>query len=179
MTKRQSKEPPVGLEYIRLRCKVSDCGCWEWPGYMRRGSQPHATFRRPDANGVIGVEGWPVRRLVYAVTRKKPLPNGKLWNVRATCENERCVAPGHLTVVRRGSYSKGTPKPPMHGYRISRTKSKASKISDEAVALYREPNANLAELAKEHGISLAYAYMLRDRQFRARTEANPFAGLGA
>jgi hypothetical protein len=173
-------EAPVDLEYVRIRCHECDSGCWEWGGYMRpdHRNSPRIVFRRPDAHGIVRPVGWPVRSLVYLLTKGKR-PDARTQAVLPKCENPLCVAPDHLKLVRRGSWSRGKKKTAMQPIRISQTRAKNSKVPEAAVQRFRIAGADLKALAAEFGITLAYAYMLRNRQYRAAAAPTPFAGLGA
>lgn len=172
----RNETPPVDIEYVRLRCEATECGCWEWDGYMKGGRQPVAVFRRAQVDGSIRPEAWPIRPLVMLLTTGKH-PNGRTHVVMPKCKNELCVRPDHMKVVRRGSYNKGQKKPATHGIAISRTRGKTSKVPDAAIPKFREHDADLRALAAEHQITLAYAYMLKNGQYRKAAAPNPFGRL--
>lgn len=172
-------EAPVDLNYIRIRCRECEEGCWEWGGYMRpdHRNTPTVALRRPDANGRVRATGWPVRHLVYLLTKGKRL-DGRRLTLGTTCESPTCVAPNHLKVVKRGSWSRGKKKVATQPMRISQARAKTSKVPNAALERFREDGADLKALAAEFGITLAYAYMLRNRQYRTAAAPSLFAGLG-
>lgn len=165
------------MEYIRVRCRVCEDGCWEWGGWSRkRDARPTVAFRRPCEDGVVRAVSWPVRVLVYLLKTGKHL-NGLKWTAEASCKNGLCVAPDHVKPVRRGTYNRGVRKPASQGLRISRTKAATSKVPDAVVAQFREHGADVPALSAEHGITASYGYQLRAGAWRKTATPSPFVGV--
>lgn len=143
--------------------------CLEWQG-------------APNPNGVMSVswkgEKLNVRRVLYEHLHGE-VP--KTRQVCCTCGNSRCVrhiealtiSQKNRRIAKSGKFSTIAIRA-----KISATMARTSKLSDEAVREIRYWDGKVTEIAKRHGISEAYAHMLRSGKFRKEYNS-PFAGLMA
>lgn len=167
-------EVPFTLQHLKDRCtEVGDC--WEWSGtYLAR--RPVITSRRDWEGNGVRAKQFAVRHLTYWHAKGAPPKLGTKRTVRPSCGNWRCVCPEHQKLVSRADVQKTALKPPGFGAKISATRRKSSKLSDEAVAEIRASSEGTLELAQRFGISRAYVYMIQKSQFR-KDYSSPFAGL--
>jgi hypothetical protein len=152
---------PDMVERIRMRC--IECGdCLLWQGAVsKKGAGMYISF---------GCKRILIRRALWEL-RHGPIPEG----------NDRCVR--HLLSMTIAERNRRTARDgwfssPAYRAKISRAKTRKSKLSDEAVARIRAYEGYVPQIAAEEGISEAYAYMLRRGRFRLALD-NPFANLGA
>lgn len=150
------------MEKIRTRC-VEEGDCLIWPGAIcTRG--PVATIK--------GVQH-SLRRVAWESKHLKPFPDDRLAS--PDCGNPRCLA--HVVAT---TWSKLNTRPTSLSHRIRTALAcrKDSKLSDEAVDEIRYSDERVVELAARHGISTAYAYMVRRGQCRV-DYLNPYTRPGA
>lgn len=172
------KEPPIDIDYIRLRCDCSEDGCWEWSGAKRQGRWPTVGLRRPDENGVIKAYHFYVRHIVYWIKHGMRPPLGEKRTLGTTCGNALCVSPEHIKILSRKHVNKGVPKPALHGQKVAAARRKQSKLSDEDVAAIRESDISAQEASILYGVTDKYIYQIRRGEWR-KDYSSPFAGLGA
>lgn len=161
------------LDDIKKRCEeVGDC--WIWQRTLLRGKTP-----------IMKIDGKSVypRRVTWQLHNGKDIPDTMVVTHRKTCGDPLCCNPDHLILISRkalvqrtgaeGKFSTARTKA-----KIAASKRKNSKLSQEAVREIIGSDESMPVLAKKHGISEAYGYMLRRGLFR-REVGNPFSGLGA
>lgn len=176
------EEPPCTLQHLKDRCQVDD-ECWVWKAAYRQRRWPTIAFRRDWlGDGERANKVFYVRHLMYWLTKGTPAALGKFWAMVPSCGNPQCVNPDHLKIVSRKHLAKknsaaGRYNSLARRLKLAETKRKTSKLSDEAVAEIRLPESKPKEMAAKHGISVAYAYMLRNGEWRKDYRANPFAAL--
>lgn len=155
------------VERILSRCRDTEEGCLEF-----------RLAANPQGGLYISWEGQRlnVRRAMYEHAHGA-IPAGKM--VTWSCGNPKCLR--HQKAITVAQRNKATAKAGKFGTAAARAKTAAtrrknSSLSDEAVREIRAHTGRVDEIAARHGISAAYAYMLRRNEFR-REFGNPFAGL--
>ena len=164
MTKR-SQLPEFDLNWLHGRVKEDDDGCLIWAGHITAGGQPQASLNH---------KTFLVRRAVWTLVHEFE-PSKKLW-MTVRCKKHGCVHPDCVVTHTRSDAMKGLSKPLAVRARMSATKRKQSRISEESVAAMRVETGTLAEIAERHNVDLSYVSKLRLGQVR-REYSNPFAGL--
>lgn len=164
----------VTLENIKARCtEVGEC--WEWNLQMvQRGAIPIWSVGSKD-------KVYP-RREAWKLHTGREVPEGCYITNFHTCANRKCCNPEHSGPKRREKVHQNTIKSgKLHTdairAKISATKRAKSKLSDEAAHEIRTSTEPVPVLAKKHGISEAYGYMIRRGEHRRDYAGNPFAGL--
>jgi len=163
----------MNLNDIKARCEeVGDC--WVWQKTLLRGKTP---IMKTDGKSLYP------RRLAWQLHNAKDIPSSMVVTHRKSCGDPLCCKPEHLTLMTRkalvqrtgaeGKFSTAGTKA-----KIAAAKRKNSKLSQEAVREFLGSDEPVPVLAKKHGISEAYGYMLRRGLFRKEV-GNPFSGLGA
>lgn len=148
------------------RCEeVGDC--LEWQG-----------ARNPEGTMYLKRRGvsYNIRRLIYE-DKHGAIPNGRM--VTYGCGNPRCIR--HLVAATWSDMSKrlakqGVMSSMKRRAAVANGRRKTSRLSDEAVAEIRAWDGPVPEIASKHGISDAYAYMLRRNLYRVDF-ASPWAAI--
>lgn len=159
------------LDDIKARCE--EIGeCWIWQKTLLRGKVP--------VMKIAGKTVYP-RRAVWQLHNGKEIPSSMVVTHRKSCGDPLCCNPDHLTLISRkalvqrtgaeGKFSTARIKA-----KIAATKRKKSKLSQEAVREIIASDDSIPTLAKKHGITEAYGYMIRRGLFR-REIGSPFSGL--
>ena len=176
------QEPPCSLDHLKERCV--ECGeCWEWKGAIRKRRWPTIAFRRDWGDGFSANRQFYVRHLMYWHKHGKHPVLGRYRAITVKCGNPLCVNPDHILLQTRKQLAAKTAaaghyKSLTRRIKLANIKRKTSKLSDEAVAEIRLADSRPADMARKHGISVTYAYMLRKGQWRKDYGAsNPFAAL--
>jgi len=143
--------------------------CLEWQGALNPNRIMYVSWQGSKLN---------IRRVLYEHLYGWVPKNRQ---VCCTCDNSRCVR--HLEALTVSQKNKRIAKAGKFSTiairsKISNSLSKRSKLSDAAVQEIRYWDGRVAEIAERHGISEAYAHMLRRGEFRKEYNS-PFAGLGA
>jgi hypothetical protein len=173
-------EPPCSLEHLKDRTR-EEGECWNWTAAYRHNRWPTIAFRRNWDGTGSGNKVFYVRHVMYWHRYGKPPELGKYRVLVPKCGNQDCVNPDHLLMQTRAQLAKklaaaGHYKSMTRRMKLAESKRKTSKLSDEAVAEIRLPDSKAAAMAAKHGISVAYAYMIRNGEWR-RDYSNPFAAL--
>lgn len=153
-----------------------ESGCWSWNGSLLRGKTPILKFKNKTV--------YP-KRAAWVLRNRCAVPKGMCivnTHDKSVCDDPMCINPAHTEpvtkgVVQRRTVATGMLHTQVARAKISATKSRASKLSDEAVADIRYGGDSAAQAAQKHGITEAYVHMLRKGQFRNPAIGNPFAGL--
>ncbi len=173
---------PCTADHLALRTREVGT-CHEWTATLMKQQYPIISLRVPGPDGAPVQRQFYVRHLAWWLRHGKPPAVTPKRVITNTCGNTRCINPAHLrlvdkaTVLRRTA-AQGAWQGHAFAAAVSAGRRRHSKLSDEAAAEIRASTAPLAELASKHGISRAYACMIRRGRFR-RDYANPFAGLMA
>ncbi len=143
---------------LKDRCRVDDItGCWHWGGALTQGRPPSLRFP-PLGNRVLTLGAV----IGFFRTGEGPSP-GVYWVV--TCGTLNCANPAHRKAGDRafqmGLIAKGKPIKPLHRQRITASRRKGSKLTDEQVADILHTDDRLQDAAARHGISLTYVSKIR------------------
>lgn len=153
-------EGPYLMSVIRSRC-VEEGDCLIWPGAANtRG--PVATYHRKQHS---------LRQVAWSDRHGKPFPPGRVASIN--CGRPLCLV--HVTAKTWAQLNSRTPTMAARA-QVATGKRRGSKLSDAAVAEILTSEERVVDLAGRHGISTAYAYMIRRGQNR-KNYASPFAGL--
>lgn len=171
---------PCTTAFLLARCEL--CGaCQEWTGARVAGRYPVIKLKVPGTDGAQVSKQFYVRHLMYWATQgKRPPPLGRTL-LTMTCGNDRCINPRHMAVrlkavVNAETAAAGHFRTPAFRAKVAAGRRRASKLSDASVAQIRASDLPPAELARLHGISETYVYMLLRNAFRVDF-SSPFAGL--
>lgn len=159
--------PEIELDWLYARVKQDEEGCLIWDGYTSKHGQPQAR---------IDYRLFLVRRVVWALAHERE-PAPKLW-IGVRCKKHGCVHPDCLVGRSRSKAMKGNVLPLAVRARISASRCKNSKFSDEAVAAMRTEAGTLEEVAERHGANPSYVSQLR-RGIVRREYASPLAMMAA
>jgi hypothetical protein len=79
------------IERMRSNTKLTERGCWEWQGFLRKSRNSRQRY------GDVCIRGkkWRAHRAMYTLAHG-PIPTGMV--VMHTCDNGICVNPAHLQV---------------------------------------------------------------------------------
>jgi hypothetical protein len=148
------------MNVIRSRC-VEEGDCLIWPGAANaRG--PVATHHQKQ---------YSLRQIAWSQKNGKPFPSGRVASTN--CGRALCLK--HVTAKTWAQLNSRTPTLAAKA-QVAIGKRRGSKLSDAAVAEILTSEERVVDLAGRHGISTAYAYMIRRGQNR-KNYASPFAGL--
>lgn len=144
--------PEISLDWLLRRCTQEPPeagGCLVWKQQMNSG--PITT---------IDHRTWKVRHLVWmTVHQRKPRRN--LAPMPTVCQNEFCVHPDHLTLVKRNSHQVGTKTPLLHRLRTAQAKRAGAKLTEQQARDIRTSTEPLQALARRHGIAVSNVHRIR------------------
>lgn len=163
----------IDIEFIKKRTRIVG-ECWEWTSTLLRGQHPICKVKNKTV--------YPKRAAWEWKHQKAVPPKMCVVNIK-TCGNDLCCNPDHLKIISKGdllrrTISEGKLHTQLIREKIAEAKRANSKLTQEAAREFVLSDEPVPVLAKKHGISEAYGYMLRKGLFRRET-ANPFRGLGA
>lgn len=167
---------PCDMDYLRLR--ATECGdCLEWRMACVGGRYPVTTFRLASDGG--RQRQFYVRHLVYELKHGKPPPKDRRLCISTSCENDRCIAPNHVVVTTKKALTdraaaRGLFSTVVFRAKVSQSRQKTRKLSDEDVRDIRASDAPVKDLAAKHGVSNSYVRLVR-RGSEAIDYSSPFA----
>lgn len=186
VTPQEKETIDITLEWLEQRVyHDEDTGCWVWGGFITKQGQPQARFSLgPHISATMLV-----RRLV-AKMKFEPsfaFPNAARWmqnrqaGVGETCLRG-CCHPDHVRMRTKQQAMKnrrGIPLPLTHKMRISATRLKRSKVSDEVIQqILADPRPGNV-VALELGVDKSYVPHVRTGKLRTYSTMgrNMFSGL--
>lgn len=169
---RLKMEAVIDLVWLEERCKEDqDTGCWVWQHFISKEGVPRCSLQL--APGVRA--SFAVRRLV-AKMKADMLPEqferhnrNKQAGVRLSC-TRGCCHPDHVvmqTRVQASDVMRGVPLTVLHKLRISQSRTRASKVSDEDVIQMLTCNESSVAIGRKLGVNKGYAAQVRKGKLRA------------
>lgn len=141
------------LKDLRDRCRITDCGCWEWSMGTSHG-RPCVSLAFDGKRYAINA-----RRAAVMFSQKDPLPNDVYVWPADDCKNILCINPDH---TKRGTITEmrsDTAK--RNGWKVHtkfvknglNQRHRLAKITAEQAAEIRRSDATVLELCAKYGLS--------------------------
>ncbi|MEY2655580.1 MAG: hypothetical protein RLZZ524_2608 [Pseudomonadota bacterium] len=146
------------LDDIKDRCVLTDAkpGCWIWTGYTA-GSRPQ--MRVPELGRAARIS-----IVLHLFLHGSLPPRGWAWHP-VVCREHLCCNPAHHRLITKSAINELcrpalTPATRIK-ISISQRQHRRSKITPEKREQIRQSTLTLKAICAEHGISMAYACVLR------------------
>ena len=140
------------LEDLRQRCRMKECGCWEWAYSTSSNGRPSISMvingKRTNMNG---------RRAALTLARPTPIPKDKVAVATDDCPNGLCVNPAHCKLVTLSELRQRTAKKATPELRAAWVKNglsqigRLAKLTPEQVQEIRASKLTPKEIAEKYG----------------------------
>ncbi len=155
------------IDDLRARSVMADNGCWMRPATMqkRKSARNDSSVWCSDLQQALSLGA-----AVFYLTRGHRLRRGMVF--ASTCGTRGCANPEHRKHTTAAALAKAnaTPCSVLRALRVSQSRRKNSRISDDDVRDIIASPDTAAELAKRYGISKSYVYGIKRGTFRQPRE---------